>query len=60
MKCFDSNNTTLHVGDYVMCVTNGHEYEGSIMTILKGNKVVIDSCDGEVLTVDGKECFYLP
>ena len=41
-QCFDANNTSLHVGDAVMCVQNGNENEGLVTDLLPNNKIILD------------------
>lgn len=42
MKCLDSNNTCLHVGDAVMCTQNGNENEDIVIELLENNRIKID------------------
>lgn len=58
-KCFDTNNTELHIGDSVMCVQNGNENEGLVTDLLPNNKIILDGESG-LITVNASDTFYLP
>ena len=58
-QCFDANNTSLHVGDAVMCVQNGNENEGLVTDLLPNNKIILDGESG-LITVNASDTFYLP
>ena len=59
-KCFDMNNTSLHVGDAVMYIQNGDdENEGLIADLLPNNQIVLDGENG-LITVNASDTFYLP
>ena len=57
--CFDANNTSLSIGDAVMCIHNGNENEGLVKDLLPNNKIVLDGENG-VITVNASDTFYLP
>lgn len=60
IMCKDSNNTVLSVGDAVMYIdNNGREFEGTIIALLKNNKIKID-CETGPMIVDAAYAFILP
>jgi hypothetical protein len=59
MKCYDSNNTELAVGDSVMCIINGSECEGMIKALLDNNKIAVYGENG-LVAVNARNCFWLP
>ena len=56
--CFDANNTSLSIGDAVICIQNGNENEGLIKDLLPNNKIVLDG-ENDVITVNASDTFYL-
>ena len=59
MICKDKNGTPLNVGDCVMHISNGKEYEATVVEVVSENKVNIDGERG-IITVNASDCFYLP
>ena len=49
--CFDVNNTSLSIGDSVICIQNSNENEGLVKDLLQNNKIVLDGKNG-VITVN--------
>ena len=56
--CFDANNTSLSIGDAVICIQNGNENERLVKDLLSNNKIVLDGENG-VITVNASDTFYL-
>lgn len=58
----DHNGTYLTENDDVMYINpkNGSEQECTITRILTENRIIIVSEDGNMLTVNAKDCYQLP